>query len=426
MATYEFRNLEKNEVIIEGDEWYDDSRGGMWKKVQDNFGAKTPDPQYTSHTRYRRKIGGIGKHDNIIMPSQKSEVFPERIVNDEINRFEKESKANREKALKQDGIKISSQTPLEKFDDNPDYIKTAEATLEGTKISYYEKDSQRFVGEIFKARELTNKVFITSTPKVSPDTLRDEFLNVQVGAKIQSTEEWAKECKSLDDIAKRNVDFYSTYQGEPWVEDASSDILDIALKNVYPVRLTKDRKPGMKAFHIIVPSEEVARKITKSLQPDFEWSEENRFFNGYEIVVDKPIEITSKTFRFGGMVPYDYEGLPEVVISSGVSTGKSEQSITWGASFVENLCPLPTVTGEQPKGKRIGKFLIPKSEYNMEFVENTDYVLLVLDIKSIYWKDMLEITCESPAFDIILEGEETPEYTAINDNGDISFERKNK
>ena len=56
-----YRRLEKGEVVQEGDE-FDACADGykdfpIWEKVANiSIGRKAPDPQYISHSQFRRKI----------------------------------------------------------------------------------------------------------------------------------------------------------------------------------------------------------------------------------------------------------------------------------------------------------------------------------------------------------------------------------
>jgi len=48
-----YRQLKKDEIVKEGDEFLDDKHG--WMSVIHSIGRATPDPQYTAHTWYRRR-----------------------------------------------------------------------------------------------------------------------------------------------------------------------------------------------------------------------------------------------------------------------------------------------------------------------------------------------------------------------------------
>ena len=55
----DYRRLEKDEIIQEGDEidnrvdtWLDDP---LWEPAK-NIGERAPDPRYVSHTQYRRPV----------------------------------------------------------------------------------------------------------------------------------------------------------------------------------------------------------------------------------------------------------------------------------------------------------------------------------------------------------------------------------
>jgi hypothetical protein len=59
----EYRLLAEGEEIKPGDEFLGDD--GNWKKTERCVGEKTPNPVYTSHRQYRRRICGEcgGDHD---------------------------------------------------------------------------------------------------------------------------------------------------------------------------------------------------------------------------------------------------------------------------------------------------------------------------------------------------------------------------